>query len=35
MHGHMNIKKGVLVSFYRKRQSGIVTYYLVDGELLY
>ena len=35
MHGHMNIKKAVLVSFYRKRQSDIVAYYSVDGELVY
>jgi hypothetical protein len=29
------LEKGVIVPFYRKRQSGIVTYYSVDGDLVY
>ena len=29
------LEKGVIVSFYRKRQSEIVLYYLVDGDLVF
>ena len=29
------LEKGVIVSFYRKRQSDIATYDSVDGDLLY
>jgi hypothetical protein len=27
--------KGVLISFYLKKQSGIALYYSVDGDLVY
>jgi len=28
------MEKGVIITFYRKRQSDIVTYYTVDGDVL-
>jgi hypothetical protein len=37
-HGLSNgifLKKGVKLSFYRKRQSNIVTYYSMNGDLVY
>jgi len=29
------LEKGVLISFYRKKQSDIAVYYSVDGDLAY